>query len=192
MTITCPWCNSSAVDAEYVDIGVGEQRVTSYTCEACGAQELNPYHDNSRATVEELNKGWWKGPPKPSVEVARDVQAPAPAERLLHTCADCTRNTDRLKSQERRIQEARVNFEAAAKRITDENAQLKRTVITLQEERRWESTRNLDTYQRDMEALRTRLTKEVNDLRAQLEKALGKKIPEEVAGVSRFSLLEVD
>jgi len=59
---TCPFCDSTRVDAEYVDIGVGFQQVTPYTCLDCDSQQMNPYHDNSRATEEERRFGWWKGP----------------------------------------------------------------------------------------------------------------------------------
>lgn len=57
--ITCPWCGSSDLEAEFVDIGVGAQQVTPYHCCACGADEMNPYDDNARATDEERKRGWW-------------------------------------------------------------------------------------------------------------------------------------
>lgn len=56
----CPYCGCYA-DAEFVDIGVGYQQVTPYSCGNCDALQMNPYNDNSRATEEEKKFGWWKG-----------------------------------------------------------------------------------------------------------------------------------
>jgi hypothetical protein len=55
----CPWCGSPDLDAEFVDIGVGQEQVTPYRCTSCDANEMNPYHDNSIATDEERTRGWW-------------------------------------------------------------------------------------------------------------------------------------
>lgn len=40
----CPFCDSSNVDAEFVDVGVGVGgvQVTPYDCGDCGAQEMHP------------------------------------------------------------------------------------------------------------------------------------------------------
>jgi hypothetical protein len=60
---TCPFCGSTDVDAEYVDIGVGVQQVTPFMYGACFAVQMNPYHDNSNATSEERARGWYGPPP---------------------------------------------------------------------------------------------------------------------------------
>ena len=57
----CPYCGGET-DAEYVDIGVGEEQVTPFMCGSCLAMQLNPYHDNAKATDEERRVGWWRGP----------------------------------------------------------------------------------------------------------------------------------
>lgn len=56
----CPFCGSTDLHAEYVDIGVGEQRVTPYQCAGCGAREFYSSDDRARATPEESAVGWWK------------------------------------------------------------------------------------------------------------------------------------
>lgn len=58
---TCPYCASTAISAEFVDIGVGFERVTPYFCTDCGAHEFNPYSDNSDADPEEQKLRWWRG-----------------------------------------------------------------------------------------------------------------------------------
>lgn len=59
--MTCPWCGSKSVDAEFVDIGVGYQQVTPYQCEDCWATQINPYSD-SKVSDYEARMGWHCGP----------------------------------------------------------------------------------------------------------------------------------
>ncbi len=64
--MTCPYCGSTSVDAEFVDVGVGGRgmQVTPWTCEDCWAQQMNPYAQdhNARGTEEERKLGWFRGP----------------------------------------------------------------------------------------------------------------------------------
>lgn len=46
MSRSCPDCGGTDLEAEFVDIGVGEQQVTPYHCNTCGWQERNPYDDD--------------------------------------------------------------------------------------------------------------------------------------------------
>lgn len=59
----CPWCGSTNVEADWVDIGVGSEQAGPYMCHDCQSTQMNPYHeeDNKNATQEELDMGWWKG-----------------------------------------------------------------------------------------------------------------------------------
>lgn len=54
----CPYCGSTQIDAEYVDIGVGHQRVTPFYCYACAAEEMTTYYDD--ISLVELILGWYK------------------------------------------------------------------------------------------------------------------------------------
>lgn len=57
----CAWCEGPA-DAEYVDIGVGQQQVTPAQCRDCGAQQMRYDDDSAQATPEENRRRWWMGP----------------------------------------------------------------------------------------------------------------------------------
>lgn len=61
MTEACPWCGSTALDAHFVDIGVGIQQATPFQCLDCRAQQMSGYDDNTEADPEEYRKGWYKG-----------------------------------------------------------------------------------------------------------------------------------
>jgi sarcosine oxidase delta subunit len=77
VSVRCPFCDSTRVDAEFVDVGVGMQQVTPYQCGDCLAQQFNPYSDNSAATDEERKVGWWKYPDTES-PFASDGLEPTP------------------------------------------------------------------------------------------------------------------
>lgn len=69
--VKCPFCGSDDTDAEFVDIGVGEQQVSPYCCVTCGAHQMHPYHDDpSQGDTYEQKVGWWKGRGSPDVSVA--------------------------------------------------------------------------------------------------------------------------
>lgn len=62
MRDTCPFCGSTNIDCEYVDIGVGFQQVTPYFCSDCLAHQMNPpYDDYPDVTAEERATGWVRG-----------------------------------------------------------------------------------------------------------------------------------
>lgn len=64
--VLCPYCNGIC-DAEFVDIGVGFQQVTAYSCRDCMAYQMgHPLEDAKLATEEERKTGWWRGPPAPN------------------------------------------------------------------------------------------------------------------------------
>jgi hypothetical protein len=54
----CPWCMSTDLDADYVDIGVGMQRVTPYRCNNCNALEIGHWTSND---PDEIACGWFRG-----------------------------------------------------------------------------------------------------------------------------------
>jgi hypothetical protein len=54
----CPWCMSTDLDATFVDIGVGMQRVTPYRCNNCDALEIGHW---SGGDEEERRCGWFRG-----------------------------------------------------------------------------------------------------------------------------------
>lgn len=60
----CPWCGSSNVEAPTVDIGVGKQQCGPMGCNDCQSFQIDPSDEEqlARATVEEINKAWFKGP----------------------------------------------------------------------------------------------------------------------------------
>lgn len=58
----CAWCEGPA-DAEYVDIGVGQQQVDAGRCSDCGAVQMGGYgEDKADASPEENRRRWWMGP----------------------------------------------------------------------------------------------------------------------------------
>jgi hypothetical protein len=57
---TCPYCGSTNINCEFVDIGVGEIQCTPYGCENCFAVQINPYDESARPDEEEKRIGWWK------------------------------------------------------------------------------------------------------------------------------------
>jgi hypothetical protein len=75
--MSCPFCGSDNVDANFVDIGVGEQQVTAYCCFDCHACQLGPNdhpenaeqefygwarceeHDHSSQMVRSHRTPWW-------------------------------------------------------------------------------------------------------------------------------------
>jgi hypothetical protein len=58
---SCPYCGNEA-DADFMDNGVGMERVGPWGCDKCHAYELDPFlQDVSKATPEEKERGWWKG-----------------------------------------------------------------------------------------------------------------------------------
>ena len=69
--LACPWCNSTEVDAEFVDNGVGMQQVTPYLCGECGSSELYPDDfkpdRNPPLTPLEAQYGWHEPPPEGAV-----------------------------------------------------------------------------------------------------------------------------
>lgn len=57
----CAWCEGDA-DAEYVDIGVGQQQVDPGRCRDCGAVQMGGYgEDKADAIPEENRRRWWMG-----------------------------------------------------------------------------------------------------------------------------------
>lgn len=57
--MNCPYCDSTRVTCDEVDIGVGYQQCGPYGCDDCHAVEMS--HDDPNATEEERKKGWYKG-----------------------------------------------------------------------------------------------------------------------------------
>lgn len=57
----CPYSKSTKIDAEWVDIGVGWQRVTPYHCFPCDAREFYSAEDAECASPEECSVGWFRG-----------------------------------------------------------------------------------------------------------------------------------
>ncbi len=60
----CPYCKSEMY-CEFVDIGVGYQQVTPYSCYECFAQEISNYQlgkpGDKVPDAEESKFGVWKG-----------------------------------------------------------------------------------------------------------------------------------
>ncbi len=65
--MTCPWCESENVDAEFVDVGVGGrgQQVTPYSCGDCGARQFGPQDHHLTLSdgvdLEEARRHWFRG-----------------------------------------------------------------------------------------------------------------------------------
>jgi hypothetical protein len=55
----CPWCGSTQLYAEFVDIGVGSMQVTPYECCSCDARQFMP--DDRSDFAEENRLRWWVG-----------------------------------------------------------------------------------------------------------------------------------
>jgi hypothetical protein len=57
-TRTCPYCDKETY-ADFVDIGVGMQQVSPFTCE-CGAVQIGPYDKpDGELTADEKRTGWY-------------------------------------------------------------------------------------------------------------------------------------
>lgn len=55
----CPYCKALCC-ADFVDVGVGMIQCGPFHCEACGASEIGPHDDASRAlSVTERKTGWY-------------------------------------------------------------------------------------------------------------------------------------
>lgn len=54
----CPWCKSLDVHAEFVDIGVGQQQVTPYSCGECLAHQFSGQVAKWEVTDEEWRYQW--------------------------------------------------------------------------------------------------------------------------------------
>lgn len=94
--MTCPFCLGARVYCEFVDIGVGYQQVTPYDCGDCGAQQMSPYGDNSRATARERWFGWWMG----QEEYRRNARFDK-RERLAARLAEIRKRTRTLSKETR-------------------------------------------------------------------------------------------
>lgn len=70
---TCPHCGSDAVDAHFVDIGVGFQQASAFECLDCRARQFYDREDGFIGTAEEQAVGWFKGPDLS--RLAREVPA---------------------------------------------------------------------------------------------------------------------
>lgn len=59
-TATCPFCNATDCEADFVDIGVGHQQVSGYQC-SCGAAQYSAYIEKdelAKLTEFERRCGW--------------------------------------------------------------------------------------------------------------------------------------
>ncbi len=56
----CPYCNCPDLECDEVDIGVGYQQSGPYVCFDCGAVQIGPYDEPSRASEEEIKIGFYK------------------------------------------------------------------------------------------------------------------------------------
>ena len=65
----CPICDSTNIDAEFVDIGVGEQQVTPYVCGDCGSWQVGPYDEPQTGLV--ILHGWYVNEENPDLEQLR-------------------------------------------------------------------------------------------------------------------------
>jgi hypothetical protein len=63
MGIKCPWCFSSYVYAEFVDVGVGGVgvQVTPYGCESCHSYQFDYGEKRENVSEEEWKVGWYQG-----------------------------------------------------------------------------------------------------------------------------------
>lgn len=60
-SMTCPFCGSSHVEYDEVDIGVGMIQCGPAGCAECNSFQFRPGEDTSFATPEEVTVQWWKG-----------------------------------------------------------------------------------------------------------------------------------
>ena len=60
---TCPFCGYDKCDAEFIDIGVGEQQTCPYGCNNCLSFQLSPYREDENEVLDadERRCGWRKG-----------------------------------------------------------------------------------------------------------------------------------
>lgn len=67
----CPYCGFPACEADWVDIGVGEDQCGPYHCPVCKASEASIY-DTRSLTAREQETGWYE-PGSPPSECANTV-----------------------------------------------------------------------------------------------------------------------
>lgn len=58
--LDCPFCGAACDNAEFVDIGVGMEQVTPFSCSECGAVQLG-MNDFQEASDSEQKLGWGAG-----------------------------------------------------------------------------------------------------------------------------------
>ena len=56
--LRCPWCYSTHVSAEFVDVGVGMMQCSPYGCDDCHSYEIR---DREKRPGEKLRSGWREG-----------------------------------------------------------------------------------------------------------------------------------
>ncbi len=70
----CPWCGSTDVTCDTVDVGVGEMQSGPYGCENCHAVQLDMWPGSGvsalEATVDELRVGWARGEQSPEKPIS--------------------------------------------------------------------------------------------------------------------------
>jgi len=60
MSLKCPFCGSTNIEAPFVDNGVGMEQVGPYGCDDCHAVQLE-YPDVDGQNEEERSIGWRRG-----------------------------------------------------------------------------------------------------------------------------------
>lgn len=200
----CPWCQSDRVEAEFVDIGVGNEQVSPYECYDCGAVQVSPGQD-VEADDEELRRGWYRGYDD------RDSLAQAAPRTERIECRNCINSKalvkagqKRLKDQEQRFNDVKEEFQRVAGEVSKTNGQMRRTIANLQQELgdargealRFGTARLLEderiAHANELAQVRAEHERLVVKLREDLEKALGKPTAKDDGKTDRFSLLEVD
>ena len=55
----CPYCDCMC-EADFVDIGVGEQQCGPFHCDNCGSSQIGPYDKKRELNDDEKRTGWYK------------------------------------------------------------------------------------------------------------------------------------
>ena len=56
----CPYCGSTNLEVEYVDVGEGREQATPKRCLDCLAQEIGMYTDRDVLKPHEHSTGWYE------------------------------------------------------------------------------------------------------------------------------------
>lgn len=131
---TCPHCDSTRIDAEFVDVGCGGRGVqaTPYECYDCGAREFYSSEDAIDALDVEILAGWHIHPGPDNLSDADRARCSKlyPLNDQQKTACALNRSRASTAREERLREEARTKANAdAVRRSQEERARAQQSYL---------------------------------------------------------------